>query len=248
MNRIPLIFAVLLASLLATTASADEAEENEFNVVEEKLRTLVPSAKTMAISETPIQGILQVQINSDIVYVTNDGKYLLQGQIMDIESRTNITDQAKSGIRMGLLEELDEKEQISFSPADPKFDLLVFTDLDCGYCRKLHNQMAEYNQEGIAIHYLAFPRAGIGSGSYDKYVSVWCADDQKEAITLAKNGSDPDPKKCPNPIAKQYELGREIGVSGTPAMATADGTLIPGYMPPATLRKRLEAMEAAAAE
>lgn len=246
MNRIPLIFAALFAGLLATVAYADGVDEKEFDAVEEKIRTLVPNARTIAISETPIEGILQVQINSDIVYVTTDGQYLLQGQIMDIDTRTNITDQAKSGIRMDLLTGLDATEQITFAPEKPKYDLLVFTDIDCGYCRKLHNQMAEYNEEGIAIHYLAFPRAGIGSGSYDKFVSVWCADNQKQALTLAKNGSDPEPKKCPNPIAEQYDLGRELGVSGTPALVTSDGTLIPGYMPPATLRKRLEAMAAEA--
>ena len=246
MKRIPQTLAVLLASFLVTTAYAQEAEEKEFNSVEEKLRTLVPTASTIAISEIPIDGILQVQINSDIVYVTSDGQYLFQGQIMDIDSRTNITDQAKSGIRMGLLEELDKDEQITFSPDQPKYDLLVFTDLDCGYCRKLHNQMSEYNKEGIAIHYLAFPRAGIGSQSFKDYISVWCADDQQSAMTLAKGGTDPEPKECSNPVEKQYQLGRDLGVSGTPALVTADGTLIPGYMPPATLRKRLEAMDAAA--
>ncbi len=243
MNRAPLIFAALLTSLFITTVYADVEKDKNFTIVEEKLRTLVPNAKTMAISETPIEGILQVQINSDIVYVTSNGQYLLQGQILDIDTRTNLTDHAKSGIRLGLLAELNADEQISFAPEKIKHDLLVFTDLDCGYCRKLHNQMAEYNKEGIAIHYLAFPRAGIGSASYDKFVSVWCADDQKEALTLAKNGNDPEPLKCPNPIEAQYELGREIGVTGTPALVTTDGTLIPGYMPPETLRLRLEAIQ-----
>ena len=246
MYRVPLILTALLANLLAASAYAAVAEEKGMGIVEEKIRTLAPNAKTIAISETPIEGILQVQINSDIVYVTADGQYLLQGQIMDIETRTNLTDQAKSGIRLGLLAELDEDEQISFSPEKSKYELLVFTDIDCGYCRKLHNQIAEYNEEGIAIHYMAFPRAGIGSASYDKFVSVWCADNQQEALTLAKNGSDPVPQKCPNPVAEQYELGRELGVTGTPALVTNDGTLIPGYMPPAQLRQRLESMDAPA--
>jgi thiol:disulfide interchange protein DsbC len=243
MNRKPLIIAALLASSLMASTFAAAAEENADGIIEEKIRTLAPNAKTIAISETPIDGILQVQINSDIVYVTTDGQYLLQGQIMEIDSRTNITDQARSGIRVGLLAELKEDEQITYSPENPKYDLLVFTDIDCGYCRKLHNQMTEYNEEGIAIHYLAFPRAGVGSNSYDKFVSVWCSDDQQSAMTLAKNGSDPEPQKCPNPIADQYELGRELGVTGTPALVTADGTLIPGYMPPAQLRERLESMD-----
>ena len=247
MNRKPLIIAALLASFLMVSTFAAAAKENADGIIEEKIRTLAPNAKTIAVSETPIDGILQVQINSDIVYVTADGEYLLQGQIMDIDTRTNITDQAKSGIRVGLLAELKADEQITYSPENPKYDLLVFTDIDCGYCRKLHNQMSEYNEEGIAIHYLAFPRAGVGSASYDKFVSVWCSDDQQSALTLAKNGSDPEPQKCPNPIADQYELGRELGVSGTPALVTVDGTLIPGYVPPAQLRQRLESMDVSVA-
>lgn len=246
MNRLPLFIAALLTSCLMTSALADTAEEKDFNAVEKKVRTLVPNAKTIAISETPIEGVLQVQINSDIVYVTADGEYLLQGQIMEIDSRVNLTDQAKSGIRMNLLTNLKRDEQISFSPEKPEYDLLVFTDIDCGYCRKMHNQMEAYNEEGIAIHYMAFPRAGIGSVSYDKFVSVWCADDQQAAMTLAKNGGDLDAKKCLNPIAEQYDLGREVGVTGTPALVTADGTLIPGYMPPAQLRQRLESLETSA--
>jgi thiol:disulfide interchange protein DsbC len=246
MNRTPLIIAALLSTVLLASISVAQVDEASAGIVEEQMRKLAPNAKTIAISETPIEGVLQVQINSEIVYVTQDGQYLLQGQIMDIDTRTNLTDQAKSGIRIGQLEGLKKEEQISFSPAEPKYELLVFTDIDCGYCRKLHDQIAEYNEEGIAINYMAFPRAGLDSDSYHKFVSVWCADDQQSALTLAKGGGDPAPLECPNPIAEQYELGREIGVTGTPALVTADGTLIPGYMPPAQLRERLESMEAPA--
>jgi len=246
MNRIPLLMTALVTCLLMMTMNASAKEVQNFEAVEAKIRVLVPNATTIAISETPIEGILQVQINSDIVYVTADGQYLLQGQIMDIDTKDNITDQAKSGIRLSLLTDVKMDEQITFSPEEPKYDLLVFTDIDCGYCRKLHNQIEGYNEQGIAIHYMAFPRAGIGSDSYDKFVSVWCSDDPKEALTLAKNGTDPLPQKCPNPIADQYELGREVGVTGTPALVTSDGTLIPGYMPPEQLRQKLDAMETAA--
>ncbi len=199
MIRTAPLIAALLTCFLISAAYADTKEEQGFDAVEAKIRALVPNAKTIAISETPIEGILQVQINSDIVYVTANGQYLLQGQIMDIDTRANITDQAKSGIRQGLLTGLKTDEQIIFAPDKPKYDLLVFTDLDCGYCRKLHSQIKEYNDEGIAIHYLAFPRAGIGSESYDKFVSVWCAADQKEALTLAKNGTDPAPAEMSQP-------------------------------------------------
>ncbi len=238
--HVPLIAVLFLAQLQAVAADTDPGSK-----VEEKIRSMVPNAETIVISETPIAGILQVQINSDIVYVSADSQYLLQGQIMDLDSKTNITEQAKSVIRKERLAGLKADEEITFSPENPKYELLVFTDLDCGYCRKLHSQITDYNEEGIAIHYLAFPRAGIGSASYDKFVSVWCADDQKTALTLAKSGTDPEPLKCTNPVADQYQLGRELGVTGTPALITSSGTLIPGYMPPVQLRQRLEAMVAA---
>lgn len=243
MNRLQLLLAALVTCLMLTVGNVSANDDQAFGAVEAKIRSLVPNAKTIAISETPIAGVLQVQINSDIVYVTADGQYLLQGQIMDIDTKANITDQAKSGIRLSLLTDVKLDEQITFAPEKAEYDLLVFTDIDCGYCRKLHNEMAGYNEQGIAIHYMAFPRAGIGSDSYDKFVSVWCADDQKEALTLAKNGTDPVSQDCPNPIADQYELGREVGVTGTPAMLTSDGTLIPGYMPPEQLRQRLESLD-----
>ena len=225
------------------------ATDDPFSVVEEKIRTLAPNATSIAVSETPIDGILQVQVGSEIVYASSDGKYLLQGNIIDIDTRENITDQAKSSIRKVLLKGLDTSQQITFTPENPVHNLLVFTDIDCGYCRKLHNEIDAYMEEGIAIHYLAFPRAGIGSHSYDKAVSVWCADDPNEAMTQAKNNVEPEALQCDNPVAEQYQLGMQIGVTGTPALVTEDGTLIPGYMPPNQLRARLDAMgEVAAAE
>ena len=242
MHRILLTIAAFLACSAFTAATAGVVEDSEFSAVEEKIRTLVPDTATIAVAETPIPGLLQVQINSEIIYVTADGEYLLQGQIINIDTRVNITDQAKSTIRKAVLTDLNPEEQITFSPEKADYDLLVFTDIDCGYCRKLHSQMAEYNENGIAIHYLAFPRAGIGSASYDKFVSVWCADDQQAAMTLAKNGDEPEAANCPNPIAEQYSLALNIGVTGTPAIVTADSMLIPGYVPPVQLRQRLEAL------
>lgn len=245
MNRLPRSVAFLSFGLTMIFTSATLAQDADHSIVEEKIRALVPTAKTVAIADSPVEGLLQVQINSDIVYVTKDAEYLFQGQLMDIDTRTNITDEAKSGIRQSLLAEVKDEDQIIFASdtAEAKYNLMVFTDIDCGYCRKLHEQIEEYNDEGIVIHYMAFPRAGIGSDSYDKFVSVWCAADQQSALTLAKNGIDPEPKSCKNPVADQYELGREIGVTGTPALVTSDGTLIPGYMPPDKLLARLAALE-----
>ena len=149
-----------------------------------------------------------------------------------------------SEIRQEMMAEIDTSRQIVFAPEEPAYELTVFTDIDCGYCRKLHDQVAEYNEEGISIRYMAYPRAGIGSRSYEKAVTVWCADDPQAAMTSAKAGEEMVPIQCDNPVAEQYQLGQAMGVSGTPALLTSDGQLIPGYVPPAQLRARLDRMNA----
>jgi thiol:disulfide interchange protein DsbC len=236
----------LLTAMLAAAATLQA--DDHFQAIETKIRSMAPSITSIAISETPIEGVLQVQMGNEIYYATADAKYLIAGRIIDLDTRENLTDQAKAGLRKDMLADLDESKNISFAPEAPAHELLVFTDIDCGYCRKLHSQIEEYMAEGIAISYLAFPRAGIGSKSYEKYVSVWCAEDQRAALTDAKAGNDPAPLQCDNPISEQYDLGLAIGVSGTPALLTRDGTLIPGYMPPEQLRQRLEAIEAQVAK
>ena len=164
-----------------------------------------------------------------------------------METREDITEGAKSEIRKELMVDIDQESQIVFAPEEPSYELTVFTDIDCGYCRKLHAQVPEYNENGISIRYMAFPRAGIGSRSYEKAVTVWCADDPQQAMTDAKAGEEMAPVQCDNPVAEQYQLGQAMGVSGTPALLTADGQLIPGYVPPSQLRERLERMNAEAA-
>lgn len=238
---------LILAAIALAAFSGPILAQDKFDLVEQRIRELAPSAKSIAVSETRLNGILQVQIEGDIVYATEDGRYLLQGRVIDMETREDLTEMAKAENRKELLSEIDVTRQIEFVPEKTAYDLTVFTDIDCGYCRKLHSQMSEYNEQGIAIHYMAFPRAGIGSASYDKFVSVWCADDQQAALTSAKAGAEPEPKQCDNPIAEQYQLGIALGVTGTPAIMTQDGQLIPGYVPPVTLRERLDSMATSSA-
>ncbi|MCJ7814488.1 MAG: DsbC family protein [Xanthomonadales bacterium] len=234
-------FTILVYGALLTASMAAQAQD-DYSAVEERIRALAPDAQSIAISETPIEGILMVQVGGDIVYATADGKFLIQGRVVNLDTKEDLTEVAKSEVRRELLAGMDTSKQITFSPENPVYELTVFTDIDCGYCRKLHAQVKEYNESGIAIHYMAFPRAGIGSHSYEKAVSVWCAADQQSALTQAKLGAEPDPEQCENPIAEQYQLGVALGVTGTPALLTKDGTLIPGYVPPVQLRERLDSM------
>lgn len=233
---------------LALAVSAPLQAEKDFGAVEERIRALAPNAGSIAISETPIEGLLMVQVSGDIVYATSDGKYMIQGRVIDLDTREDLTEGAKADVRREVMADMDTSKQIVFAPDEPAYELTVFTDIDCGYCRKLHEQVPEYNKEGISIRYMAFPRAGIGSRSYEKAVTVWCSDDQQQAMTEAKAGAEMAPIQCENPVAEQYQLGMTLGVSGTPALLTPDGQLIPGYVPPAQLRQRLDRMNTEAAE
>jgi thiol:disulfide interchange protein DsbC len=189
------------------------------------------------ITESKIPNVYQVMYGTEVVYVSQDGKYFIAGDMINLDTRENITNLAKSSIRKELLNKQDNKPVV-FKAKDEKHVLTVFTDIDCPYCSKLHREVPALNEKGITIKYLMFPRAGIGSSSFKKAVSMWCNDDQNQAMTDAKERKPIEDKTCDNPIKAQYELGQELGVTGTPALITSTGRLIPGYMP----ADRLEAM------
>ncbi len=237
--RIRLISLLLLAS--SSLALADTAEQTARAAISK----LVPNAVIEAIAPAPIAGFQEVVMNGQVLYVSNDGKYLLQGNLFDINNKMDLTDKREGGLRKTALSGYGKDKRIVYPAKNPKHTVTVFTDIDCGYCRKMHNEMSAYNAAGITIEYMFFPRAGIGSDSYKKTVSVWCAADKVRALTAAKNGSDPAEKTCANPIADEYNLGLKVGVSGTPAIYSADGTQIGGYLPPDQMLQRLNAMNAA---
>lgn len=226
------VIATLLGAF-AFSASADEA------LIEGAIKSLVPGAKIDSIAESQVPNFYQVVTQGQVVYVSADGKYLIQGSVFDIANKTDLTESARAEIRRGALAAVGPDQRIIFPAKDPKYAVTVFTDIDCGYCRRMHSEMAEYNERGISVEYLFFPRAGIGSESYDKAVSVWCADNRNQALTTAKNGGALEKKTCDNPVAHDYELGQKIAVSGTPAVFTKDGVQLGGYLPPDQLLLRL---------
>lgn len=207
-----------------------------------------PNVKVTAVFDTPISDIKELMVSTgngtDIVYMSTDGDYLIQGSIFDINRRVDITDQKKAKIRIETLSEFGEASRINYFPEQMDYEVTVFTDIDCGYCRQLHSEMQAYNDLGIGISYLFFPRSGLKTASYDKAVSVWCAADQHKAMDEAKAGSQVAQKQCDNPVAEQYKAGIATGVTGTPALVLKDGTMMPGYVPPQRLKQQLDALKA----
>lgn len=215
-------FSTLLGAELVT---ADEA------AIRQNISKLLPDMALEKVVASPIAGLYEVTVGPRIFYVSSDGRYLLQGNILDLNTREDLTEAKLAQAKKAALGKLSESQMIVFAPEHPKHAITVFTDIDCGYCRKLHKEIDSYLQEGIKVRYVFFPRAGIGSPSYDKTVSVWCATDRKQALTDAKAGKDIPERKCDNPVKDHMKLGELMGVNGTPAIVLEDGRLLPGYVP-----------------
>jgi len=185
---------------------------------------------------SPVSGMYEVTKDADISYLSADGRYAILGDLIDLDTDANISENRRRGIRARMLETVPESEMLVFSPKDPKYTITVFTDIDCGYCRRLHSQIAEYNRLGIRVRYLFFPRSGPDTESWHKAEAVWCSSNRNEALTRAKNGENLKAPNCPAEIVKRdYELGTKLNVTGTPAIFLASGEMLPGYAPPGEL-------------
>jgi thiol:disulfide interchange protein DsbC len=221
-------------ALLGGMAQADT------KAVEDALKQALPTIKPDAINPSPIKGIYEVVVGARLFYVSEDGRYLMQGSMVDLKSREDLTEKKLSEARLGALQKLGTEQMIVFKPKILKHIAYVFTDIDCGYCRKLHSEIDQYLREGIEIRYLFFPRAGKDSDSYHKAVTVWCAKDRNAALTKAKNGENLARKQCDNPIDEHMALATAMGTNGTPMIVTEKGAILPGYVPAAQLTKVMD--------
>jgi thiol:disulfide interchange protein DsbC len=198
------------------------------------LKLLPTGSKLEDLRPSPIPGIYEFAQGADVSYLTADGKFFIDGNVYDMASRENLTEDLRAHARMALINAVPESQMLIFSPKNPQYTITVFTDVDCQYCRKLHSEMAELNKLGVRVRYMFYPRTGPNTESWRKAEAVWCSADRNDALTRAKLGGPVDTsKRCSvNPVAREYELGQSIGVRGTPAIVTENGDYINGYMPP----------------
>ena len=229
---------LLLSGVLTTGYLV--AEQSVEAVVKQSLSRAIPAAAIDHVVPSPLDGISEVLVGMNVFYVSNDGKYVFEGKLIDMSTRTNLTEEILGKVRKEAISAIDEKSMIVFPAKEERHTITVFTDIDCGYCRKLHNEIGAYNAKGITVRYLSFPRSGPDTPSYDKAVSVWCADDLNKAMTDAKSGAKLPVKKCQNPVSDHFKVGVEMGVAGTPAIVTENGVLLPGYLPAKKLADELD--------
>jgi thiol:disulfide interchange protein DsbC len=198
-----------------------------------KLKALRPDLPIEGASAAPIPGMITIELSGgSSLYATADGKYLIAGDLYQMgDTLVNLAEQARDEKRKALIAGVSVNDMAVFpAQGHRKAVITVFTDVDCGYCRKLHLEVPAMNKMGVEVRYLAYPRSGVGSPSYDKLVTAWCSTNRQDAITRMKRGEELPPKTCVNPVAHEYELGQMAGLTGTPAIVLEDGRMLPGYM------------------
>ncbi|NRB23129.1 bifunctional protein-disulfide isomerase/oxidoreductase DsbC [Shewanella sp.] len=236
-----LVLAVVLAPFAMATSNTPSDTIANSAALKQKLSDTL-DVKVHSLSHSPIPGLYQALTDRGVLYISQDGSKLLHGSLYDLDnSMKNLTEAAMAGPRIEMMKPLEE-HMLVYKAKNEKHVVTIFTDISCGYCRKLHNQMDEYNDLGITIRYLAFPRRGIPSANADEMEAVWCAADPLKAMTEAKSGKSVKHKQCDAKIAEQYNLGQSFGVNGTPAIILEDGSMVPGYKPPEDLLRVLEAI------
>ena len=224
----------MVLSVITTDTWADEAAKQR---ITQSLQQVLPGIDVTRIRLSRIENLYEVMLGPEVVYATGDGRFILKGDLIDMQARRNLSEDSRSTARAGLLHEIPAAELIEFAPKHASSAIYVFTDTECGYCRTLHRDVPYLNRNGVAVKYLAFPRAGADSPVYQQMVAVWCAEDRRQALTDAKNGRPVSAAPCNDPIAKQYALGQKLGVRGTPGIFLENGQQLPGYMPPDDLLK-----------
>lgn len=231
--------AALIGLPLGLAAGAAPAQE----LTKEELASRLNGIEAKDITDAPIPGMYQVAVGANVAYVTKDGRYIIRGDIINVETSANVSEETRARARATMLGGVDPASMIVFKPANgaAKHTVTIFTDVDCGYCRQFHREIDKVTALGIEVHYLFYPRTGPNTESWTKAEEVWCAPDHNSALTRAKlGGALPDNHACANPVETHYELGQRIGVRGTPAIFNEGGDLIGGYLPPATLAKVLD--------
>ncbi len=200
-------------------------------MVQDKAAELIPDRLPDSVVATPVAGLYEVTFGTQVVYLFEDGQHLLSGDLIDLDRGTNLTEDARKAGRKAVINGLDEAGMVVFSPSETISSITVFTDTECGYCVRLHNEIDQLLAAGVEVRYLGYPRAGVQSPSFDTLVSVWCSDDPQQAMTDAKSGRTVEPRSCKTDIARHMEAAEGVGVRGTPTIVLQDGKTIPGYVP-----------------
>ena len=233
------IFLIILILIFAPDAKPDDL------LISSKINAVLPEGMSVqSVKKSQIENLYIVDIGDlQPIYASKNGEFFFYGELYAVNGNMlqNTTKDEINLKRKNILDEaLSEGDFITFKSDNEKHRVIIFTDVDCGYCRKFHNEINDFNDLGITVNYVAFPRSGLASDSYNKIVTAWCSTDAKDTLTKMKQGIDVQLSMCQDhPVEKHFLLGQKIGITGTPAIIKSNGELLPGYLPPEELITRL---------
>lgn len=232
-------------ALLCLFATA-QATTNE-DKLKSALQEAFPGMLVENIQPTSLPGIYEVSSGTTIFYSDIAAKHVFYGDILRIQSQNNVvnlTEEKRKQTRVSLLKKVSDETMIIYPADKPRYHVTVFTDIDCGYCRKFHQDIPELNRQGVTVRYLAFPREGKKSATYNKMVSIWCNTDKQTALNEAKKGGNVTAGSCNHPIDDHLRIVQKMELQGTPTMILSNGAILPGYLPPAALLEQLKKADA----
>lgn len=246
LSKLTAMLGLLVLAMPMPEANADDAapaSPTELEQVQAKVSGLFEEIEAEHVQPSPVDGWYTIRKGAVVAYISADGKYLMQGELIDLDKEINLTEETRNRAREEMLADVPDEQTIVFAPDNVKYSISVFTDIDCPYCRRFHSQIDDYLAQGIKVRYLLYPRNGPESEAWVTAEHVWCADDRKKALTLAKLDQDFETQACDASIVQDsYALGQNVGLTGTPTLVLADGSMISGYVPPLELGKRLAAL------
>jgi len=231
---------------MAVVFSQANAGDSDIDELKQALSKRLPQFEVTYIDSTPIEGVYQVIIGGQVIYMTRDARYMIDGNLVDLATKKNYSEDAMSVIRLSEIDKLGEDDMVVYTPETIRHTITVVTDIDCPYCRRLHSEMDQYMAGGVKVRYIFMPLKG--KGDYRTTVSVWCAKDQNEALDMAKAGADVEAKDCDNPIDEHLKVARNLGVRGTPAIILQNGSMLPGYVPASKLLSELDKLNLSTAK
>lgn len=243
LSRLAALLLLGLFAISAQSAAATKVTQAQLDAAVAKLQEIRPDLPIQEVYPTAVPGLFGADFpDGATMYITADGKFMIVGDMYAIGNElANVSEQRRTLQRKAAIAQVSPADMVVFpAKGEPQAIINIFTDVDCGYCRKLHNEIDQYAELGIEVRYLAYPREGLESATADTMRSVWCSSDPATALTRAKNSQRIAQRNCPDdPVDAQYALGRRLGVSGTPSIITDDGVMLPGYVPAAQLALRL---------
>ena len=216
-----------------------------FNVVhadatKEVIASKLPNVDVSQIEKSPVESIYSVDLGERYAYVTDDGKYLFIGELLDMETGLNYTRMALGKKRIDTLHAIPEKNYITFPAKDKKHSITVFTDIDCTWCRRMHAEIDDLNNLGIEVKYLLRPRSGQQSNSWKKADAVSCSKNKQKNLTRSKQGMDITMKTCEgSPVMENVTIAQNLGFMGTPVVLSENGTQLGGYVEASKLLEQL---------